>query len=218
MNAGYCKNVRPLLNFQIEMSTLEIIIYCGIFVFALTGALNARAHHMDIFGAVVLAFVTAYGGGSIRDIIMDATPINWMNDNLALALVVTPVLIVSFVKFNFNRLRRLIFFTDAVGLGLFTVAGIDRSVQYGANEPYSLLMGVVTATFGGLLADILCNNVPNLLRRGELYATACAIGGTVYIISKRFVEDSTLNLVICILLIVIIRIISKWKKLMLPEV
>ncbi|MCU7693941.1 trimeric intracellular cation channel family protein [Haoranjiania flava] len=200
------------------MSTLDIVIYCGIFVFSLTGALNARAHHMDIFGAIVLAFVTSYGGGSIRDIVMDARPINWMNDNLALALVITPVIIISLVKFNFNRLRRLIFFTDAVGLGLFTVAGIDRSAQFGANEPYSLLMGVVTATFGGLIADILCNNVPNLLRRGELYATACAIGGAVYILSKRFVEDSTFSLIICICLIVIIRIISKYKKVMLPEV
>lgn len=200
------------------MTVIDIIIYVGIFVFALSGALNARAHHMDIFGAIVLAFVSAYGGGSIRDIIMDARPINWLNDNLALALVITPVIIISLVKFNFSKIRRIIFFTDAVGLGLFTVGGIERSAQYGANEPYSLFMGVVTATFGGLLADILCNNVPALLRKGELYATACAIGGSVYILTKRVVEDSTVNLILCILLIVIIRIISKWKKVMLPEV
>lgn len=199
------------------MTSLDIVIYCGIFIFALTGALKAKEHHMDIFGALVLAFVTAYGGGTIRDILIDARPINWMNDNLALILVMAPVLIAAFIKFNFNRLRILIYITDAIGLGLFTVAGIDRSLLNGVNEPYCLFMGVVTATFGGLLADILCGNVPALLRRGELYATASAIGGVVYLFSKRIFQDSTVNLIICVILIVCIRLVSKWKRVMLPE-
>ncbi len=199
------------------MDTLDIVIYCGIFIFALVGTLKAQAHHFDIFGAIVLAFVTAYGGGTIRDLIMDTSPVNWMNDNLALTLVIAAVLIVSIIKFNFNKLRRLIFFTDAVGLGLFTVAGIDRSALYGANDLYSLFMGVVTASFGGLLADILCGNVPALLRKGELYATACGIGGAVYIGGKYLALDATVNVLLCIVIVLGIRILSKWKRLMLPE-
>lgn len=199
------------------METLDIVIYCGIFIFAIVGTLKAQAHHFDIFGAIVLAFVTAYGGGTIRDVIMGAIPINWMNDNLAMTLVIAAVLIVSIVRINFNRLKRFIFFTDAVGLGLFTVAGIDRSALYGANDLYALFMGVVTATFGGLLADMLCGNVPALLRKGELYATASGIGGAVYIAGKYMALGATLNILICVVLVVAIRILSKWKRLMLPE-
>lgn len=197
--------------------TLDFVIYCGIFIFAVTGTLKAQAHHFDIFGAVVLAFITAYGGGTIRDLIMNAHPINWMNDNLAMTLVIAAVLIVSLLKINFKRLKRTIFFTDAAGLGLFTVAGIDRSALYGANYLYSLFMGVVTACFGGLLADMLCGNVPALLRKGELYATASFIGGAVYIGGKFIGINSNLNMTICIVLVIAIRVISKYKRVMLPE-
>lgn len=200
------------------MTKQDIVIYCGIAVFALTGALKARQHQMDIFGAFVLAFVTAYGGGTIRDILIDAKPINWMNDNIALILVILPVIIVSLLKFNFTKLKRLIFITDAMGLGLFTVAGIDRSMLNGINDPFCVFMGVVTACFGGLVADILCNNVPTLLRKGELYATASAIGGLIYLLSKKVAIDPLFGTIICVILIIIIRIISKWKRVMLPDI
>ena len=110
------------------------------------------------------------------------------------------------------------FFTDAMGLGLFTIAGIEKSLQLGINNIYSVIMGVITATFGGLLADILCNAVPNLLKRGELYATACAIGGIVYIFLKRTTFNYETNIVGCVIIIIAIRIYSKRKRLSLPEI
>lgn len=200
------------------MNLIEVILYTGIFVFALTGALKARTHQMDIFGAAVVAFVTAYGGGTIRDLLIGVRPVNWVNDYLALGLVISAVLIISLLNTNLTRFRRTIFFTDAIGLGMFTAGGIEKSLTYGINDGYAVIMGVMSATFGGLLADIICGEVPNLLKRGELYATACAIGGVIYIILKNLGLEYNLGLFICVLIIVAIRILSKRERLRLPEI
>lgn len=200
------------------MNLIQVLLYIGIFVFAVTGALKARTHQMDIFGATVIAFATAYGGGTIRDLLIGAHPVNWVNDYIALALVIGAVIIVSFFKTNQIRFRKTIFFTDAIGLGMFTAAGIERSIVFGLNEGYAVLMGVITATFGGLLADILCGEKPDLLKRGELYATVCAIGGVSYIFMKRAGVEYNLGLFFCVCLVVLIRIFSKTKRLRLPGI
>jgi uncharacterized membrane protein YeiH len=200
------------------MNVIQFIMYFGIFVFAATGALKARTHQMDIFGGMVIAFATAYGGGTIRDLLIGAHPVNWVNDYLALGLVVSAVIIVSFFKTNQIQFKRTIFFTDAIGLGLFTVIGIERSVMYELNDGYAVIMGVITATFGGLLADILCGEKPDLLKRGELYATACAIGAVIYILLKNAGMEYNTGLFICICIVVFVRIFSKRKRLRLPEI
>lgn len=200
------------------MNFLNIIIYTGTFVFAITGALKARVHHMDIFGATVLAFVTAYGGGTVRDVLIGIRPVNWVNDYFALILVVSAVIIVSMVNKSFIKFTRTIFITDAIGLALFTTAGIKVSLLHNVNDPYAVVMGVISATFGGLIADILSNTVPDLLKRGELYATACLIGGVFYIILSRSGVADNINLAVCVIIIVTVRIISKLKRLTLPEI
>ncbi len=200
------------------MNFLTIIIYTGTFVFAITGALKARTHRMDIFGAAVLAFVTAYGGGTTRDLLIGIQPVNWVNDYIALALVISAVIIVSLVNNKMIRFKKTIFITDAIGLGMFTVAGIEVSLLHGVNELYAVIMGVISATFGGLIADILSNTVPDLLKRGELYATACLIGGTIYMLLYKAGINHNVNLVICVIIIVVIRIVSKFKRLSLPEI
>ncbi|MDJ1469499.1 trimeric intracellular cation channel family protein [Cytophagaceae bacterium DM2B3-1] len=200
------------------MNWLQIITYAGTFIFAVTGALKARTHLMDIFGGAVLAFVTAYGGGTLRDILLGVKPVNWVNDNIALGLVISALISVFLFKENLKRFNRIIFFTDAIGLGLFTASGIKISLQNGISPTYAIIMGVISSTFGGLLADILCNEIPALLRKGELYATASLIGGIVFISLKHNgINDST-NLLVCVVLVVSIRILAKRKKLYLPEI
>lgn len=200
------------------MSFLQYTTYAGIFVFALTGAFKARAYKMDVFGGIVLAFVTAYGGGTLRDLLIGVKPVNWINDNIALVLVFAGTFFTFLLKENVNRINRTIFFTDAIGLGLFTAWGIEVALENGLNGFYSLVMGVITATFGGLIADILCSSVPNLLKKGELYATACAIGGAVYLLLRKIPLDYNINLTVCVLIVVGIRIYSKRKRLMLPDI
>lgn len=200
------------------MSLLEFITYAGTFVFSLTGAFKARTYKMDVFGGIVLAFVTAYGGGTLRDLLIGIRPVNWINDNIALVLVFSGTAFTFLMKENMNRFKRTIFFTDAIGLGLFTAWGIEVALGNGLNDMYSLIMGVITATFGGLIADVLCSAVPNLLKRGELYATACAIGGLTYLLLKNIPLAYNINLTICVLIVAGIRIYSKRKRLMLPEI
>lgn len=200
------------------MTLLSLITYTGIFVFAVTGAFKARTYQMDIFGACVLAFVTAYGGGTLRDLLIGVRPVNWVNDYLALGLVFSATLITFIFKLNYERFKRTIFITDAIGLGLFTAAGIEKSILLGINEMYAIVMGVITASFGGLLADVLCNAVPNLFKRGELYATACAIGGIVYVLLRKAGVEQNVNLILCVVIVVLTRIISKWKRVELPEI
>jgi uncharacterized membrane protein YeiH len=138
------------------MSFLTGITYMGIVVFALTGALKAGTYKMDVFGGLVVAFVTAYG--------------------------------------------------------------IEVAMRHGLNDVYALLMGVITATFGGLIADLFCNAVPNLFKKGELYATACALGGLFYILLKHAGLNTNINLAICVLFVLTLRIYSKRKRLTLPEI
>lgn len=173
---------------------------------------------MDIFGAIVLAFVTAYGGGTLRDLLIGVKPVNWVNDNLGLILVFSGTTFTLFLKENVNRFNRTIFYTDAIGLGLFTAFGIKISLLHGLNEIYALVMGVITATFGGLIADVICNAVPNLLKRGELYATACAAGRLCFTLLNYFFPANDIDLLICILIVAALRIYSKRKRLMLPDI
>lgn len=200
------------------MDFLKIISYTGVFIFAITGALKARTYKMDIFGGIVLAFVTAYGGGTLRDLLIGVKPVNWVNDNIGLILVFSGTAFTFFLKENVRRFNRTIFFTDAIGLGLFTAFGIKISLLHRLNETYALVMGVITATFGGLIADVICNAVPNLFKRGELYATACAAGGVCFILLNYFFPSNDIDLLICILIVVSLRIYSKRKRLMLPDI
>lgn len=201
------------------MTFLTAISYLGIFVFALAGAFKARGSKLDIFGGLVVAFVSAYGGGTLRDLLLGIRPLTWINDNVAFCLVFAGTALTFLVKDRLNSFRRTIFFTDAIGLGLFTAAGIEVALQQGVNEIYSLIMGVITGTFGGIIADIFCGYPPLLLRKGELYATASTIGGFIFILLNNYLGFSkNVDLSICVVLVVAIRIYSKRKRLMLPQI
>jgi uncharacterized membrane protein YeiH len=200
------------------MNLLDLVTWTGTFVFALTGALKARASRMDIFGGIVMAFATAYGGGTLRDLLIGIKPVNWINDYIALLLVLSGTMLVFLRKDRSGRFEKAIFFTDAIGLGMFTAAGIEISLRSGLNDVYALIMGIITATFGGLIADILRNEIPYLLKKGELYATACAIGGAAFLLLRKSSLDQQYILFLCILIVVGVRIYSKRKRLSLPEI
>lgn len=164
-----------------------------------------------------MALIMAFGGGSVREILM-GNRVRWLNDNVSFILVLAASLSVFLFKRRVIKYKKVIFFMDAIGLGLYTVVGIEAARENMINPVYSVLLGVVTATFGGLVADVISNAVPSLLKKGELYATASTIGGMIYVLAPNIGIDKTTNMLLCIVVVVIIRIISKWKKLMLPEI
>lgn len=199
------------------MTMVDFLLYTGIFVFAMTGALKARAHRMDILGASVLAFATAYGGGTLRDLLIGIRP-GWINDPIALWLVGGAVGVVFLLRQNIANFEKTLFITDAIGLGMFAIGGIERSLAHGIMPSYALVLGVVSACFGGLIADLLSGRVPALLQKGELYATAAALGGGLFLLLLQFSLPHFISLVICVAIVVIIRIVSVKRKIELPHI
>lgn len=165
-----------------EGNILEFIHWCdylGTFAFAISGIRLAAAHRFDWFGAYVVGLVTAVGGGTLRDIMLDS-PIFWLTEPsylliTALALVVT----ILFRKW-LVRLNNTVYFFDAVGLGLFTAVGVAKSIALGFPWWIAPIMGTITGSFGGMIRDILINEVP-LIFRSDFYAMACLIGGFLYV-------------------------------------
>ena len=136
----------------------------------------------------------------------------------AAVLVAAAVILVFLLKQNLLGFEKTLFITDAMGLGMFTAGGIERSLVNGISGPYAIMLGVLSATFGGLLADLLSGRVPALLQKGELYATASAIGGIAYIGLKHTNLSQNLSLLTCVVIVVIVRVISKKRNLQLPEI
>ena len=155
----------------------------GVFVFALTGALAANRSDMDIFGHVVLAMLPAIGGGTLRDLILDV-PVFWLGAPIYIWLAIAAAVIIYFFPPKVGRRLTALEWADAVGLSLFCVLGAAKAFALTGNMTISVTMGIVTAVVGGMLRDIVCNEVPLILQK-EIYATAALIGGLVYCVCVK---------------------------------
>lgn len=195
---------------------IYVLDLVGTLVFAISGVLVARQNRMDIFGAAVIAFATAVGGGSIRDILIGSTPVGWMLDiNYQFAILAGIFLAVFFKKY-INKLTKTLFLFDAIGIGLFTILGFQKTIASGLSPVIAILMGIVSAVFGGVLRDILVDRVP-LIFRNEIYATACLSGALLYLILKQLAVGIPLAMIIAIISIIAIRILSVKFKWTLPR-
>lgn len=195
---------------------LYIIDILGTISFAISGALLAMEKKLDPFGVLVLSFVTAIGGGTLRDIMVGNTPVLWMqNETRTTIILITALVSMLFAKYVKKIPITLLLF-DALGLGLFTIVGIELGMEKQLSPGICIALGTITACFGGVIRDVLLNNVPLLFRK-EIYAMACILGGTLYFLLKKF---STLDIdathSICIVAICVIRIVSYSYKLSLP--
>jgi len=157
--------------------------WIGVGVFALTGALTAARHRMDPFGFVLLATVTGVGGGTLRDLLLGLSPVFWVQ-NPADVVVCVLIAIATFLAgrrgvamLNMN-FRNAILWSDALGMALFAVTGTVRALGAGADAVVAVALGTMTATFGGIIRDLLCAETPMVLR-SEIYVTAAALGATV---------------------------------------
>ena len=160
---------------------LLILTYVAVIASSVSGALEARKHQMDIVGATTIAFVNAFGGGTVRDLLLGRTPVFWVNEPW-LTITTFIIAILSFYRLD-QVSNRLLIFADAIGLAIFSILGAIFTLQLQLSPVVAILMGVVTGIFGGVLRDLLCNRIPNVFRQStELYATCSFIGTTVYII------------------------------------
>jgi uncharacterized membrane protein YeiH len=171
--------------------TLYVLSLIGVAVFAISGALAAGRKQLDLFGVLVIATVTAIGGGTVRDLLLDRTPIFWIADpNQLMVIAVSALLTVVYVRWRKPPGASLLV-ADAFGLALFAVSGAQVAEAEQLHWLLVIVMGTITGIAGGLLRDVLCNEVPLLLQQTDLYATAAIIGIVVYLACQALGTDRT---------------------------
>jgi uncharacterized membrane protein YeiH len=165
-----------------------LLTYLAVSASAISGALEARKYEMDLVGAMTVAFVTAFGGGTMRDLLLGRTPIFWLVDPW---LSIVTFAIAVFAFYLLDRISdRLLVIPDALGLGFFSILGATYAMQLDLSLLVVSLMGVVTGVFGGILRDVLCNKIPSVFRREtELYATCSFIGTWIFIVLVKLNVD-----------------------------
>ncbi|MCD0473272.1 trimeric intracellular cation channel family protein [Flavobacterium sp. EDS] len=189
-------------------SLLDII---GTMAFAMSGALTAMNKRLDPFGVFIIAFVTAVGGGTVRDVLIGRTPVGWMLDLKYVYVIILGFILSVIFRKKFDRLRTSLFLFDTIGLGVFTLIGLERGILTGLHPIICIALGTMTACFGGVTRDILCNEIPVIFRR-EIYATICILGGIVFFVLKEWnLNDDILYLVTCIVIILVRLMAVKYK-------
>lgn len=187
----------------------------GTVAFSISGVLTAMKKRMDLFGIFIIAFVTAVGGGTLRDLLIEA-PVFWMkNLNYIYVIAIAAVIAVIFRK-KLNFVRRSLFLFDTVGIALYTVIGVEKGIAAGFPPLICIALGTMSACFGGVIRDILCNEIPIIFRK-EIYATACILGGLVYFLLMEVNVPPDWVLIISGTVVISIRLLAVKLKLSLPS-
>lgn len=195
---------------------LNIIDILGTFAFAVSGVFSAMERKLDPFGVLIIAFVTAIGGGTIRDVLVGNFPVNWLQNDVSILVIFTSAIITMLFGSYLKQLNTALFLFDALGLGLFTIIGFEIGLKNNFSVGICIALGTISACFGGVLRDVLLNKVP-LIFHGEIYALACITGALVYYFLLQTNLDTNVAKIFCILLIFVIRIIAVRYKLSLPR-
>lgn len=198
------------------MSLLYILNLLGAAVFAVSGVLAAGRKHLDLLGVLVVALVTAVGGGTLRDLLLDRHPIFWFHEEEHLAVIVAASLL-TLLYLRFRRPpERSLLIADAFGLALFTISGTQVAVAAGVPGVVAVIMGVTTGVAGGLVRDVLTAEIPLILRRGHLYGTAAIAGATLYLLLAAAGLPRPLPSLLGVISVVLLRFASILWGLRLP--
>nr|WP_321243439.1 trimeric intracellular cation channel family protein [uncultured Psychroserpens sp.] len=194
----------------------QVIDILGTFAFAISGVLVALNKKMDPFGVLIIAFVTAVGGGTLRDVMIGINPVSWMTNMTYVYVIFGATVFAILLRSKINYLRTSLFLFDTIGIGLYTVVGIEKGLIAGLHPIICIALGTMTACFGGVIRDILCNEIPVIFRK-EVYATACILGGLTYFLLRKFMADTNLIFVIAIIVVIVIRLVAVKFKISLPS-
>ena len=197
-------------------NSTDVIEVLGTVAFAISGTFAAVQKRLDPFGVLIIAFVTAIGGGTLRDLLIGDTPVAWMrNVNYCLLILVTSILALYF-KTQVKKFKVTLFLFDSLGLGLFTLVGIQKGIEFDLSPGISIALGTITGCFGGVMRDTLLNTIPLVFRK-EIYATASILGGILYFALLKFNVDNNFAQIAIIAFIVVLRIVVVRYKLALPK-
>ncbi|QZT37847.1 trimeric intracellular cation channel family protein [Halosquirtibacter xylanolyticus] len=198
------------------MDLIYILDLIGTMAFAISGTLSAMEKRFDLFGALFIAFLTAVGGGTVRDCLIGSTPVTWMQTPNYILAIVLGVLVTIIFKRDVLRLKKTLFLFDTIGIAIFTVIGIEKGLDFGLPAYSAIMMGVSTAVVGGALRDVFCNDIPLIFHR-EVYATACLIGGILYAVLHYWGCNENLIIPLTTATIIIIRLLSVKYNWSLPK-
>jgi uncharacterized membrane protein YeiH len=202
-----------------QANALALVELLGVFAFAFTGIIEARKKGMDIIGVYTVSMITAFGGGTVRDLMIGHYPLYWVQHSgyalmlLGFAIATAPL---SAVCYENPSVTKVFVTLDALGLGLFSTIGASMAHQIGCDFYISMLLGVVTGVFGGIIRDIICNEIPNVFRRNELYATCAALGCAVFLTCIYLGENELTSTMLGIAFTTTLRLISIKYRVKLP--
>ena len=199
------------------MNIIYILDICGTFAFAISGALVAIKKEFDAFGVIIIAFVTAVGGGMLRDVLINAHPINWIGDINYIWIIFLAVIFTFLFKSKISPLRKTMFLFDTIGISVFTLLGLEKGLAYNLHPFLALVMGMVSAVFGGVIRDVLTRKIPLIFKK-EIYASACLSGGLIYLLLDTIDINKDIQFIISALVIMIIRTVAVIKKYELPKI
>lgn len=198
------------------MNVILILDLIGTFTFAVSGALAASNKRFDLFGALFIGFVTAVGGGTTRDVILGLTPVFWIKDISYLIVIIAAVAMTLVFRRRIAALKRSLLFFDAIGIGVFTLIGVEKSTALEIAPIFAVMMGVLTAVMGGVLRDVFVNEIPLIFQR-EIYATACFIGGIIYFLLSYSNLDKNIVYFATMFVIIALRLFSLYFHWSLPK-
>lgn len=196
--------------FEVKIIAMDLVYLfdlLGTFVFAISGVMTAAEKRFDFVGATVIGFVAALGGGTIRDVLMGKTPVGWMQDDAYLWVTFLSVPLCYFLYAQIKRLRKSVFIFDTIGIALFTILGVQKALLAELSPMVAVLMGVVSGVFGGVVRDVLSNEVPLIFRK-ELYASLCLIGASSYVGLWYWIGDNTWSMLLSIGWVSVLRFLS----------
>jgi uncharacterized membrane protein YeiH len=196
------------------MSVIIVLDYIGVLVFSMSGLLAASDKKLDLFGGFIIAFVTALGGGTLRDLLLNVD-VGWIQHINYIYIVILGAVVALIFKKTLKKIRKTIFLFDTIGISIFTILGVQKALELDTPLLVAVMFGVITATFGGVIRDILCNEIPLIFRK-EIYATACVLGGVCYVSLYSCQINENLNLIISGSVIIGIRTLAVLKKYSLP--
>jgi len=197
------------------VSIILLLDILGTISFSISGMLTALKKRLDLFGVFIIAFVTALGGGTLRDLLLDA-PIGWMFDVTYVYVIIAAAIVALIFRKKLGYVRKSLFLFDTIGIALYTVVGVQKGLDAQLPAIICIALGTMSASFGGVIRDILCNEIPIIFRK-EIYATACILGAGVYLLLLKTDLSVDLVMVFSGLVVIVVRVLAVRFKLSLPS-
>jgi uncharacterized membrane protein YeiH len=191
---------------NVEIEFVNIIEFLGTFAFAISGIRLASAKKFDLFGAFVIGFVTAIGGGTLRDLLINVNPF-WLENTVYLWATLLALIFVFIFHNQLIRLNYTFFVFDSIGLGLFVLVGVEKTLALGYDPWVAVIMGTITGSVGGMVRDVLINEIPLIFRK-EIYALACVIGGAVFTALRSLEANKIVTEITTAVVVILIRTLA----------